>query len=170
MFLKRFFPMYYYINVESIPYQIFEKENIKAVIFDLDNTLVDSKYKYDEKVKKWINDMRQKNIKFCILSNTPRKNKVKKIAQDFDMPYILNASKPRHKGFNQAIELLKAEKENTVIIGDQVFTDIWGGNRFGIKTILVSPIAKKELIFTRIKRPLERYIIRKYNKNKKEGR
>lgn len=164
MFLKRFFPNYYYANVESIPYDIIKKENIQAVIFDLDNTLVDYKYNYSDKLKKWISDLQEQNIKFCILSNTPRRKKLKKIADIFDMSYISNASKPHIKGFKKAMKILKTSKENTVIIGDQLFTDVWGGNRFGIKTILVNPIAKHEWFITRIKRPIERKILKKYNK------
>lgn len=170
MFIERFFPDYYYKNVESIPYEILEKENIKAIIFDMDNTLVDNKYKYSNNLKIWIENMRSKGIKFCILSNTPRKKKASEISMLLNIKYIINASKPRFKGFKKAFEYLNVDRKNIAIIGDQLFTDIWGGNRVKIKTILVEPIAKKEIIFTRIKRPLERFIIKRYNKiiNSKE--
>ena len=167
MFLKRFFPDYYYPNVESIPYETMQKENIQAIIFDLDNTLVDYKYNYSDKLKQWISDLKDKNIKFCILSNTPRRKKLNGIADIFGMTYISNASKPHVKGFKKAMKILKTPKENTVIVGDQLFTDVWGGNRFGIKTILVNPITKHEWLITRIKRPLERKILKKYNNQKK---
>lgn len=167
MFLKRFFPLYIYKSVESIPYEILKKEKIKAVIFDMDNTLVDYKYEFEGEIKKWLKEMKEKGIKFCILSNTPRKNKAKSIAEKFDMSYITNASKPRMKGFKKALELLNVDKENIAIIGDQIFTDIWGGNRFGIKTILVDPIDKKEIFVTKMKRPLERYILKKFYEYKR---
>lgn len=168
MFLRRFFPDYYFKSVESIPFEVIDKEGIKAIIFDMDNTLVDYKYKYNEELEKWILELKKKNIKFCILSNTPRRKKLKSIGEKLGMQYISNASKPWSKGFKKALEILDESKQNTAIIGDQVFTDIWGGNRFGIKTILVSPITKHEFFITRIKRPLERYVIKNYDKNHNE--
>jgi len=65
------------------------------------------------------------------------------------------------------MDLLDEKKENIIIIGDQLFTDIYGGNRFGIRTILVKPIEKKEFWGTRIKRPIEKFIINKYKGNEK---
>lgn len=167
MFFKRFFPTYIFRSVESIPCELLEKENIKGLIFDMDNTLVDYKYEYADEARRWLQSVRQMGIKCCILSNTPRKNKAKQIAEKLDMGYIVNASKPRIKGFNKAIELLGIDKENVAIVGDQIFTDIWGGNRFGIKTILVKPIVTKEFFVTRIKRPLEKFVLNKYEKYNK---
>ena len=112
--------------------------------------------------------MKKKNIKVCILSNSPRKFKIKAIAKDLSMPYIYKAFKPWTYGFKKAKELLNEDKENIAIIGDQIFTDIFGGNIFGIKTILVKPISKKEFFMTKIKRPLETFIIKLYKKTLKE--
>lgn len=166
MLLKRFFPLYVYNKVEEISFEMLEKENIKAIIFDMDNTLVDYTYKYDEKLKIWFNNLKERGIKFCILSNTYKKNNTKLIASSLNMKYINNAFKPLRGGFRKAIEILDVDKSNVAIAGDQIFTDIWGGNRFGIKTILIKPINSKEGFFTRIKRPLERYILRKYDQIK----
>lgn len=170
--LEKFYPTFIFDKVEDIPYELFKKERISAVIFDMDNTLVDHKYKYDKKVKEWLKDLKKRNIKICILSNSPRTNRVKQIGRELSMKYLYNAFKPWSFGFKKALDLLDEKKENVVIIGDQLFTDIYGGNRFGIKTILVKPIERKEFWGTRIKRPLEKYIINKYvksEKNKKEN-
>ncbi|MEG1990242.1 MAG: YqeG family HAD IIIA-type phosphatase [Clostridia bacterium] len=163
---KRFFPTFVFDKVEDIPYEVLIKERITAVIFDMDNTLVNHKYVYNKEVKKWLKELKNKNIKVCILSNSPNINKVKKIGKQLSMKYLYNGLKPWSFGFKKAQELLNEDKENIAIIGDQLFTDIYGGNRFGIKTILVNPIEKKEFWGTRIKRPLERYVIKKYNENK----
>jgi HAD superfamily phosphatase (TIGR01668 family) len=166
MILKRFFPSYIYDKVEDISYEMLESEDIKAIIFDMDNTLVDYKYKYNDKLKSWIDNMKQKGIKFCILSNTPRTSKIKQVAGDLDMEYINNAYKPWSGGYRRAIKMLDMEKRHVAIAGDQIFTDIWGGNRFGIRTILIKPINTKETIVTKIKRPLERYVLKKFKENK----
>ena len=60
------------------------------------------------------------------------------------------------------------QKQHAIMIGDQIFTDVWGGNRFGIKTILVTPIEKRESILTKIKRPLEKVLLNNYYKNREE--
>lgn len=164
---EKFYPTFVFDKVENIPFELFKKERISAVIFDMDNTLVDHKYRYNKKVKEWLKELKRKDIKVCILSNSPKTNKVKSIGRELSMKYLYNAFKPWSFGFKRAIELLDEKKENIVIIGDQLFTDIYGGNRFGIKTILVNPIEKKEFWGTRIKRPIERLIIKKYNEKEK---
>lgn len=164
--LEKFYPTFIFDKVENIPFELFKRERISAVIFDMDNTLVDHKYKYNKKVKEWLKELKSKDIKVCILSNSPRTNRVKSVARELSMKYLYSAFKPWSFGFKRAIELLDEKKENIVIIGDQLFTDIYGGNRFGIKTILVKPIEKKEFWGTRIKRPIERFIIKKYIRSK----
>ena len=101
------------------------------------------------------------NVKMCILSNSPFGDKVKKIAKELNVEYEYNAGKPLLKGFKKVIEKSKFPKENILMIGDQIFTDVWGGNRIGVKTVLVTPINKKESVFTKVKRPFGKIILRK---------
>ena len=162
--LSKFYPNYMFSNVEEIPYSLIQIERIKGIMFDMDNTLVNDKYIHTKELKLWIKEMKKQDIKMCIFSNTPRLNKIKKVAKELGMKYIYNGFKPFKFGFKKAEELLEVEKENIVIIGDQLFTDIYGGNRYGIKTILVKPIESKEVFVTKIKRPIERAIINKYKK------
>lgn len=168
--IKKLYPNFFYENVQSIPYSFFIRERIKAVIFDMDNTLVNSRYEYNKDVKTWLKGLKKQGIKICILSNTPRYSKIKKVGKELSMPFLYNALKPWSFGFKKALVLLEEEKKNTVIIGDQLFTDIYGGNRFGIRTILVNPIEKRELWMTKIKRPLENSILKRYKKEVLEVR
>lgn len=169
-FFKRFYPTYRFEKVENIPFELLEKENIKLILFDMDNTLVDHKYIYSKELKNWTNIAREKNMKLYILSNSPVGKKVKKIANELGMEYQYNASKPFLKGFKIVIKDCNVPIKNIVMIGDQLFTDIWGGNRMGLKTILVKPIHKKEWIFTKIKRPIEKIVLNEYeNKNRKDS-
>lgn len=160
-FLKRFYPTYMFDKVEDIPYELIKKEDIKLIMMDMDNTLIDAKKKYKNSLKHWIEEVSNLNVKMCILSNSPFGDKVKKIAKELNVEYEYNAGKPLLKGFKRVIEKSKFPKDNILMIGDQIFTDVWGGNRIGVKTVLVTPINKKESFFTKVKRPLERLILKK---------
>ena len=161
IFLSRFYPTYMFDKVEDIPYELVKKEDIKLVMMDMDNTLIDAKKKYKNSLKHWIEEVSNLNVKMCILSNSPFGDKVKKIAKELNVEYEYNAGKPLLKGFKRVIEKSKFPKENILMIGDKIFTDVWGGNRIGVKTVLVTPINKKESFLTKIKRPFEKIILRK---------
>ncbi len=164
--MKKMYPDFVYDRVEEIPLNFFEANRIKAVMFDMDNTLVGSDYILNKNVKSWIKSLKKQGIKVCILSNSFKTEKVKQIAKQLGVNYINMAMKPLLKGFKKAEALLATDKDNMAIVGDQIFTDILGGNSYGIKTILVSPIENKEAIITRIKRPVETMIIKKRLKKK----
>ena len=165
--LDKFYPNYMFENVEEIPFELIHSERIKGIMFDMDNTLVNGKYIHTKELKLWIKEMKKQGIKMCIFSNTPRLNKIKQVAKELGMKYIYNGFKPFKFGFKKAENLLDVDKDNIVIIGDQLFTDIYGGNRYGIKTILVKPLEKKEVFTTRFKRPIEKSIIKKYMNTEK---
>ena len=160
--LNKFYPNYMFESVEQIPFNLIHSQRIKGIMFDMDNTLVNGKYVHTKELKSWIKEMKKQGIKMCIFSNTPRINKVKMVSKDLGMQYIYNGFKPFKFGFKKAEKLLDVDKENIVIIGDQLFTDIYGGNRYGIKTILVTPIEEKEVFVTKLKRPIEKMVIKKY--------
>lgn len=161
-FLRRFYPTYIYEKVEDIPYELIKREKIELIMLDMDNTLIDNNKKYNRELKEWIKKMKESKVKLCILSNSPFGEKVKQIAGELNMQYEFNATKPLLKGFKKVIEQNDIKKENILMIGDQIFTDIWGGNRFGVKTVLVTPINKSESILSKVKRPLEKLILKKY--------
>ena len=167
-FFDRFYPTYVYGAVENIPYNMLISEDIKLILLDMDNTLVDNNYKYSDALKEWTDHVSSLGIKLHILSNSALGKKVKKVAKDLNMKYHYNASKPFKKGFKKVVFESGIDKENILMVGDQLFTDVWGGNRFGIKTVLVSPIAEKEIFITKAKRPLERLILKKYYKREME--
>lgn len=168
--LNNLHPTYIYNRVEEIPYFIVDKYNIELVMLDMDNTLIDGYTKYNDDLKKWVKGLKKKGIKLYILSNSVSKKKVKDIAHKLGMQYYLGAMKPGTKGFSYILEKENVKKQNAIMVGDQIFTDVWGGNRFGIKTILVKPIGKKESILTKIKRPLEKIILKNIEKDDKGGK
>ena len=167
-FLKRFYPTCIYKSVESIPYLFMEENNIKLILIDMDNTLIDRNKNYSGELEKWVDRMKRSGITICIFSNSIPKKTVNEIAKKLKVKCYLNARKPFRKGFMEIEKIENVSKENMLMIGDQLFTDIWGGNRFGIKTILVKPISSNEGIHIKMKRPFERYVLKKYEERKGE--
>lgn len=161
------YPKFYYKNVQSINLEELDRLNIKGIILDVDNTLIDYKRIMPEEIKKWIEEAKNKNFKVCILSNSNKKDKISKVADELDLEYIMSAKKPFKLGYNKVLELLKLSPEECVAVGDQVFTDVIGANRMKINSIYVEPINKKEYWYTKWKRPIEEWILNGY-KAKKE--
>ena len=164
---KNLYPDYIYKNVEDIPHRLIKENDIKLILFDMDNTLVNHKYVYTNELKEWIRYIKNEGVMLYIFSNSRVSSAVKKIASELGMNYKYKVAKPRLSGYKKIIEETNIKKENIMMIGDQIFTDIWGGNRFGIKTILVSPINKQEGIITKVKRPIEKLFLNKIKKGEK---
>lgn len=162
------YPDAYLKNVKEITIEFLIENNIKALILDVDNTLIDFDKKMLDGVKPWCNKLKEQGIKFCILSNSNQKEKVAKVAKDLDINYFYFATKPLKKGFKKAVEFLKEDNKNIAAVGDQIFTDIIGANRMQFYSILVEPINKKDIFITKIKRPIENYIINKYKTKSNE--
>ena len=133
-------------------------------MLDVDNTLVDYSKKMTKEVKTWVKDLKGQGVKMYILSNTNDKDKIMKVANELEIKYHIFAMKPLKKGFKKCQKELGEKSENIAIIGDQIFTDIIGGNRCNMFTILVEPLDKKDFWYTAWKRPLENKI-----KNKIKG-
>ena len=142
------------------------KYNIKGLILDVDNTLINLERKMPEGISNWAKDLQDKGIKICILSNSNKMEKVGAVAHIINAPYIFFGKKPLKSGFLRAQKLLKLNSENIAVVGDQIFTDIIGANRCNMFSILVKPIEEKDYLITRIKRPIEKMIIKKYLKRK----
>jgi len=156
----KFKPTYVFNRIEEIPFDLFEKENIKGIFLDVDNTIFDRSKVITPEVDNWIKEVKNKGITICILSNAVSVEKVKRIMNKYNIYGLANARKPAQKGYHMALSLVDLPKEQVVMIGDQIFTDVWGANVFGIKSIYVYPINKNEWIGCRVKRPLERIVLK----------
>ncbi|MDD5015000.1 MAG: YqeG family HAD IIIA-type phosphatase [Atribacterota bacterium] len=136
-----------------------EVKNIKGIIVDLDNTLVAwGKKEVSQKIIDWVKEVKKLELKICIVSNTNSK-RVAEFAKLFNIPYHSKYFKPFSIAFNNGLKTLETKNSETVVIGDQIFTDIWGGNRLKLLTILVVPILQKDSIGTFLHRNLEKMII-----------
>ncbi len=158
------YPNAYFNKIENITIEFLKKNKIKALLLDVDNTLVDYSKKMTKEVKTWVKDLKGQGVKMYILSNTNDKDKIMKVANELEIKYHIFAMKPLKKGFKKCQKELGEKSENIAIIGDQIFTDIIGGNRCNMFTILVEPLDKKDFWYTAWKRPLENKI-----KNKIKG-
>ncbi len=163
--LKRFLPSKYVKSIFEIHPEQLIQEGIKGIITDLDNTLVswDRKDATPEVIQ-WFRVMEEKNIKVTIMSNN-NEERVKKFSEPLNTPFIYSARKPMSKSFIRAQRDMDLLKEDIVVIGDQLLTDVLGGNSAGFKTILVVPIVQTDEWMTRINRKIERRILQ-WMKNK----
>ena len=161
------YPKEYFNNVREIKIDFLRKNKIKALILDVDNTLIDYDKKLDEETIKWAENLQEKGIKLYILSNSNKKEKVKTVAEKLKIEYEYFAKKPLKMGFKKVQQKLQEKPENIGVVGDQIFTDVIGGNRCKMFTILVEPIAEKDIWITLIKRPIENAIKNKYIKQRK---
>ena len=164
----KLYPDLYLTNVKEITLEILKENKIKGLILDVDNTLIDYDKNLIDGAKQWCDNLKRNGIKICILSNTNKIKKVEMVAKILDLEYIYFAHKPNKKGFYKAQELLGLELSEIATVGDQVFTDVFGGNRVGMFTILTKPIDRRDILITKLKRPFEKVVIKKYLKNKGE--
>lgn len=157
-----FYPNGYFKSVKDITIEYLKENNIKGLILDVDNTLIDYYKKFPEGTKEWALKLKQHGIKLCILSNSNKADKVRNVANEIGVPYFYFGKKPLKGGFKKAKKELGLEYRNIAAVGDQIMTDIIGANRCKMFSILVEPIMEKDIIITKIKRPLEKRIIKKY--------
>lgn len=162
------YPDYYCNKITDISIELLKEKNIKGLILDIDNTLIDFDRNILEGAEQWVLKMKDYGIKCIILSNTNKVDKVTKVATSLDLPYIYLATKPLKRGFRKAQKELGLDSVDIAAIGDQIFTDVWGANRCKMFSILVNPISKKDLWMTRLKRPLEEMVIKSYVKKQKK--
>ncbi|MBQ3145868.1 MAG: YqeG family HAD IIIA-type phosphatase [Clostridia bacterium] len=119
------YPKTYLNNVKEITIELLKENNIKGLLLDVDNTLIDFNHKILEGAKEWCEALKKEGIKLCILSNTNKIEKVKRVAKELDLPYINFAKKPFKSGFKRATNLLELNAENIAVAGDQIMTDVF---------------------------------------------
>lgn len=141
-----FMPNEYVQSIFQIDIEKLANSGVKGIITDLDNTLVG----WDEAdptqaVKEWFNKVREAGITITIVSNN-NEQRVGSFSKSLNVDYIFKAKKPRGRAFNQASKLMKLKPTEIVVIGDQMLTDVFGGNRRGLFTIMVVPVKKQMVL------------------------
>ncbi|MCL6450305.1 MAG: YqeG family HAD IIIA-type phosphatase [Acetobacteraceae bacterium] len=157
--LQKLRPRAYLPSIEHLDLDALRGVGIEGVILDLDNTLVPWRDpRAPEELLAWVRRLEAHGFKACILSNG-RRRRVAAFSAALGVPGVCGA-KPGRAGFRRALALLGTPPSRTAVVGDQVFTDVLGGNRLGLHTILVAPRSARELGFTRLMRLLEALVLR----------
>lgn len=159
-----FFPDRYVASTYVIDFEQLYEEGYRGLIFDIDNTLVPHGAPADKRATALFDRLKSIGFRCCLISNN-QEPRVKMFNQDIGVDYVYNAHKPSTKNYVKAMEIMGTDKENSLFIGDQLFTDVWGAKRAGIRNILVKPIHPKEEIQIVLKRYLERVVLHFYKKN-----
>ncbi|MBI5830878.1 MAG: YqeG family HAD IIIA-type phosphatase [Armatimonadetes bacterium] len=136
---------------------------IRALIMDADNTLVPrNAYHLDTATRAWLEALIADGVRLCVLSNSAQPRKVARMVAELGIPTLALARKPARAGFRRALAAMAVEAGETAMVGDQLFTDIVGGNRMGMRTVLVRPCSTNDFIVYRLLgRPLERPLLRR---------
>ena len=151
-----------------IPYENWKKMGIQGIIYDIDNTLVPHGAPADERAIKLFEHLKELGLKTCLLSNN-REPRVKSFADQVKSPYIYKGGKPGAKGYKKAMGIMGTDIKTTLVVGDQLFTDILGAHRLGLQTVRGKPINPKEEIQIVLKRYLEKPVLYCYRKSLKKG-
>lgn len=160
---EKFYPTKEADSAYGIDYEALYQQGYRGLIYDIDNTLTQHGAPATAHTVELMKRLKQIGFGICLLSNN-KEERVKMFNEDIHVQYIHKAGKPSVSGYEKAMQLLGTNKENTIFIGDQIFTDIYGANRTGLVTYLVKPIDKKEEIQIILKRYLEKIVLYFYHK------
>lgn len=156
--LQAFYPAQYLDSAYQIDFARLYQEGYRGVIFDIDNTLVPHGAPADARAQALFLHLKKLGYQCCLLSNN-KEPRVQMFNEKIKVKYIFKAHKPRTANYKKAMRLMHTDTGNTLFVGDQLFTDIWGANLAGIRTVLVKPINPKEEVQIRLKRYPEKIVL-----------
>ena len=159
-FLELFRPDVFVASIVDIDLRELKSSGCRALMLDLDNTILPWKNSdVPESSRQWVEAAKSLGMKLCIVSNTHNPKRLSRVAEDLGIPSLYRALKPRRYGFQKAAAMLDCNADSSIVVGDQLLTDILGGNLAGFRTILVQPMHPREFFGTKISRLVERGIL-----------
>lgn len=161
-----FFPDEIQDSTYDISFENLYEQGIRGVLFDIDNTLVEHGADATEQAIALFRRLGDIGLNSCLISNN-KEERVLRFNKEIGTKYIYDAHKPSGKNYKKAMELMGTDLSNTIFVGDQLFTDVYGAKRIGMRNILVRPIDPKEEIQIVLKRYLEKIVLHFYEKEKK---
>ena len=168
--IRKLYPTMYISSIFDININDLKEQGIKGIIFDIDNTLVPyDEEEPNEEIVDFFSKLQEAGFKITLVSNNT-KDRVIKFNKKLQVFALHESKKPLGKNFRKALHLMACKKEEAVIVGDQIFTDVYGGNLVGIQTILVKPVSDKDEWKTKIKRGIEKKVIKSYEKRIYQGK
>ena len=162
--LEKFYPDEYVDSAYSIDFKTLFDMGYRGILFDIDNTLVEHGADATERAKNLFVKLKEIGFAVCLISNN-QKERVERFNKDIQANYIYNAHKPSTKKYFKAMELMGTTPKNSIFVGDQLFTDVYGAKRAGMTSYLAKPIDSKEEIQIVLKRYLERIVLYYYRKD-----
>lgn len=163
--IKCFYPKEYVDSTYMIDFEKLYEKGYRGIIFDVDNTLVPHDAPIDHRARQLFDRLKKIGFQTCLISNN-KEERVKTFAQPIGACYVYKASKPNPKSYRKGMHLMGTNEKNTLFVGDQIFTDVYGANLAGIYSILVKPIHPKEEIQIVLKRYLEKIVLFFYLRQK----
>lgn len=164
---QAFYPKEYRDSTYTIDFQKLYQEGYRGILFDVDNTLVPHGAPATEESVELFRRLHEMGFSTCLISNN-KEPRVTPFADAMETPYVYKAGKPKRSGYQKGMEIMGTGTQNTLFIGDQLFTDVWGANRAGLYSILVKPIDPKEEIQIVLKRYLEKIVLFFYERRKQK--
>lgn len=164
---QSFYPDEYMTSTYLIDFKQLYKEGYRGLLFDIDNTLVEHGADASNEAVELFENLKKIGFEVCLISNN-KIERVERFNKDIQVKYIYDAKKPSKKNYLKAMGLMGTTIKNTVFIGDQLFTDVFGAKRIGMRNILVKPIDPNEEIQIVFKRYLEKIVLYFYERNKKK--
>lgn len=162
--MEHYVPDIYRKSIYTIDYNKLKTSGIKCILFDLDNTLVPYNEKVpSKKVKDLFKKIKALGFKIIIFSNSSKK-RLKPFKDELDVDCYYRCFKPSTNKFYIVLRENKYNESEVAIIGDQILTDVKGGNKVGIMTVLVNPMSNKEMIYTKFNRIREKRLIKRLSK------
>ena len=162
----KFVPEYYFKTFNEASADFLASIGVKGIVLDVDNTLEPYENPLPgDHVKQWLTELKEQGISAAIVSNNGGE-RINLFNSQLGLPAYYKAKKPFKKNVLNAMKDMGTDKSNTILMGDQVFTDVWAAHNTGIRAILVPPIKDKTDVFTKFKRLLEKPILKKYKKRK----
>lgn len=169
MILERFFPDIYIQSVFELPLAELKAHGIRALVFDIDNTVAPFDVaEPDESIVQLFAYLRREGFRLCILSNNSRE-RVRLFNRGLRALAVHKAGKPGVRRLRRAMEKMGVAPEETAIVGDQAFTDMWCGHRAGLFCIMTAPICNRDQLVTKVKRGAERMVMKVYFKKYGNG-
>lgn len=157
-------PTYYFKSIHELPISFYKENGIKGVLFDVDNTLEPYATRLPgEKTVALFELLKEHGIKIAVISNN-HKERVSAFCEPLQVEYSYDSAKPSKKKILEAIDRLGLSCDEVVMVGDQLFTDIWGASNSNIRSIFVDRINNNEILFIRIKRFLEQPLLNRITK------
>ena len=162
--LERLYPKVYLDSTYDIDFEQYYQNGYRAIIFDIDNTLVPHGAPADQRAIALFKRLHALGYQTMMLSNN-KEPRVKMFCDAVDAEYIYKAGKPNPANYREAMKRMHTDEKNTLFVGDQIFTDVWGANKAGIYSILVKPIHPKGEIQIVLKRYLEKVVLFCYKRH-----